>query len=85
MLSTTRGKLKWVIGYIDCYDTIHHRVIYENDEIQTHADAWPGKVAAHGKWRWMPSTPSDINTYGEDVDDINIMKIFDITESYTCK
>jgi hypothetical protein len=58
-------QIKWILGYVDGYGAIHHKVIYIGDTVDSHFQIWP--AAKHSKWRWMPNKPHHINVYGEEL------------------
>jgi hypothetical protein len=74
--------LRWIIGYIDSNGAVHHHIVAEGDEMDSHLQVWPGKISSHGKFRWDPRKPFDINTYGEPIDDDDLYRIYDIVERY---
>lgn len=80
ILKETRLDIKWIVGYVDSYGKIHYKVIYKNDVLDSHNQIWPGPK--HGKWRWMPSNPNHINTYGEEIDFDVEDKIWSIIDNY---
>jgi len=57
--------IKLIVGYIDSYDSIHHKVVKKGDDIDTHLSIWGVRQR---KWRWMPDLPNHINTYGDELD-----------------
>lgn len=57
--------IKWIVGYVDSYGAIHHKVVYVNDTMDSHNQIWTGPK--HTKWRWMPNKPYHLNTYGEEL------------------
>lgn len=61
--------IKYIIGYVDFYESIMLHVVYHGDIIDSHNQVWPNKVAAYGKWSWDAKYPSKINTYGEEISD----------------
>lgn len=73
--------VKWIVGYVDGYGKVHHKIVNQGDERDTHTQIW-GYVARQHKWRWQPEKPLHINTYGEDMDDEYIFKIYDIIYKY---
>jgi hypothetical protein len=72
--------IKWIVGIVDNYGKIHHKVVQLNDPIDSHNQIWP--LAHHGKWRWMPSKPTQINTYNEQVDEDAIDAIWQLIDRY---
>lgn len=68
--------IKWIIGYIDWQGTVFAHVVREGDKIDSHGQVWPNKMAAHGKWRWRPTCPYTLDTYGENIDDDEMYRIF---------
>lgn len=58
-------KIKWIVGYIDNYGAIHHKVVKIGDSVDSHNQIWPGPKQV--KWRWMPDKPHHLNTYGNDL------------------
>jgi len=72
--------IKWIIGYAEHNGAIFAHVVRVGDRMQSHLDVWPGKVAAHGKWRWDPNKPFALNTYGEDIDDDDMYRVMDRIE-----
>lgn len=60
------NRIKWILGYVDGYGKIHHKAVLFSDPIDNHTTLWGAPL--HSKWRWMSSKPSEINTYGEDLD-----------------
>lgn len=74
------SSIKWIIGYIDAYGKLHHRVIRNDDLIDSHNKIWP--MVHHNKWRWTPSNSDHINTYGETLDDDSICRIWTIIDKY---
>lgn len=73
--------IKWIIGYIDSYGAIHYNVIRKNDFVDTHEKMWSG-AAKMNKWRWQPSDPNHINTYGQSLDVDDADKIWNIVDKY---
>lgn len=71
-------KLKWIIGYVDSYDAIHYRAIYENDKLQTHFSVWP--IFCLFKWRWTPKLPAQLNTYEGEIEPEILDKIWQIID-----
>ena len=74
--------IRWIIGYVDSHGAVHSHVVYHGDTIDSHLQRWPGKVSAHGKWRWDPNRPGTINTYGEDISDEELFAILDRVEDH---
>lgn len=74
--------IKYIIGYIDSYGKINHKVVLQGDPIDSHMMVWPGKVAAHGKFRWSPDKPEHLNLYNEPIDDEDEWKIWDLIDKY---
>lgn len=74
--------IRWIIGYIDNHGAVHHRVVYTGDALDSHLQIWPCKISSHGKFRWDPRKPFDINTYGEQIDDDHLFRIYDIIDQY---
>lgn len=72
--------IKWIIGYIDWQGAVFACVVREGDKEDSHAQHWPNKLAAHGKWRWDPKDPYKINTYGQDLSDDEIFAISERVE-----
>jgi hypothetical protein len=70
--------IKWIVGYIDCYDYVHYQVVKETDKLQTHNQIWPGPK--HKKWRWLPEYPKSLNCYGEFLDEEDRYKIWQIID-----
>ena len=66
LLAESTNDLKWIIGYVDGYDKVHYKVVKSSDPIDSHNSVWPGPRAL--KWRWVPTEPNKINTYGVDFD-----------------
>lgn len=75
-------KIKWIIGFFDSYGHNHYKIIYNGDEKDSHNSIWPGKISAHGKWRWIPSDPSNLNTYNEDLSEEEIDSIWNLVDSF---
>lgn len=76
--------IKWIIGYIDYQGAVHSHVVRLGDTVDSHTLVWPGRVAAHGKWRWKPDRPYHISTYnGEEFTDDEAYAIFDKIDKLT--
>ena len=72
--------IKWIVGYIDSRGAIHHTAVKMNDSVDSHRKLWP--TIHHGKWRWLPTCPRDINSYGETLDDESLDRIWEIINKY---
>ena len=72
--------LKWIVGYIDNYGAVHHKAVKIGDSVDSHNQIWPGP--RQQKWRWVPSDPHHINTYGNDLDVDDEDKIWRIIDRY---
>lgn len=72
--------IKWIVGIVDNYGRVHHKVVKQDDPLDSHFHLWP--TVHHGKWRWMPSRPNALNTYGEPIDDDAVDSIWQIIDQY---
>lgn len=72
--------MKWIVGYVDAYGCVHARVIGWDESIDSHRQIWP--TVHHNKWRWIPDNPTHLNTYGEDLDEDAIDRIWRIIDTY---
>jgi len=73
-------RIKYIIGYVDSYDHITYKIVYNGDVMDSHNQIWPNKVAAHGKFRWTPELPNALNTYNEGISDDLCFKIWDVID-----
>lgn len=73
--------IKWIVGYVDSYGKVHHKVVKFGDPMDSHNKLWPS--IHHNKWRWVPTNPNHLNTYGETLDDDSIDKIWQIIDWYS--
>ena len=80
LLKEINSNIKWIIGYIDGYGAVHHKVVKVGDPIDNHNIVWNG--VRHNKWRWLPSEPNKINTYGEDLGFESEDKVWQIIDRY---
>ena len=71
-------KIKWIVGYVDSHGAVHYKKVNVGDLIDSHNQIWPGPKQT--KWRWIPSFPKHLNTYGNKLDiedEDRIWKIID--------
>ena len=61
-----KSDIKWIIGYVDNYGAVHSKVVSKSDPIDSHNSVWPGPKQR--KWRWIPTDPKSLNTYGDEFD-----------------
>lgn len=85
LITESSRSIKWILGYIDAYDKNHYKVVYHEDQMDSHQKIWPGKISAHGKWRWDPKLPRDIHTYNEPLTDEDKESIWNIIDSVTSR
>jgi hypothetical protein len=72
--------IKWIVGYVDNYGHVHYKVVYRNDPKDSHELLWNSPKI--GKWRWLPSDPNHLNTYGNDLDFETEDSIWRIVDKY---
>lgn len=75
--------IKYIIGYFDSYGDLKYHVVKMWDSMDSHLQIWPGRVAAHGKWRWDPKVPNKINTYNEDLDFEEEERVWNLVDKLT--
>lgn len=78
--STLPQNIKWIIGVIDSYGHVHHKIVKLSDPLDSHNKVWP--FIHHYKWRWMPSKPNHLNTYGEDFGGERVDQVWNIIDKY---
>lgn len=72
--------VKWIVGYVDGYGCVHHKIVLEGDLVDSHNKIWP--FVSCGKWRWMPSRPKELNTYGIDLEYEDCYRIWQVIDTY---
>lgn len=73
--------IRWIVGYVDSYGKVYHKVVKFGDSMDTHEKMWP--TIHYNKWRWVPTNSKHINTYGIAINADSVDRIWQIIDKAT--